>query len=110
MWDRTDNEWLRVDMLAHRWRSDAPVEPPPLAEADDPLQWCARLCALSRARFGDGAAITRVIVELGRLTTQRFAPAGDADDGDPAALDARIETLIAQVEDLVDAAALARRR
>jgi hypothetical protein len=121
---RRDNEWLRIDMLAARWRDEPAAAtptvtppgtptgtpaatPPPVADDDegDPLSWCARLAELSHTRFGERAAITQLIGELARLARQRFGAGGE-----PGELDARIEALIADVEDLADAAALAGRR
>jgi hypothetical protein len=103
-------DWLRPERLEARWRElpAAPAAPSPTA-TDDPIAWCRRLRELVATRFAAGKAIGLVVEELERLVERRFPHAGPA-PADAAALDKKIEELLAIVEDLADAAALARSR
>ncbi len=98
------DDWLQLDRLAERRRDVPADEPPPSApvreeredreedDSGDPAAWCARLVELARERFADGSAVSRLIDELGRMVT-----AGEWEG---------VEELVAQIEDLIDAAAL----
>lgn len=105
-------DWLRSELLDRRWREAAAPEAAAVtttAEPDDPIAWCARLRELVLARHGEGGALARLVAELGRLTGLRF-PRSGAPAGESAKIDARLEQLIAQIEDLADAADLAEGR
>jgi hypothetical protein len=107
------HDWLRPDRLADRWREAPLVEaaPAPAAAPEPgPIAWCARLRELAVARQGEEAAIVRLVDELARLCALRFPEPPSPTAAELAALDPRIEELVAHIEDLDEAAALARRR
>jgi hypothetical protein len=114
------DELLSPDRLRDRWQEEetppspeAPVAPP---APDRPLALVERLEALAGARFPGAAAhgLPLLIARLRRLVEQRYPPAREAGEQDPPAEapaeDGQLRELLDQIEDLVEALDLGRRR
>ncbi len=101
-------DWLDPARLASRW-TVAPAPPPP-APVSDPNAWCRRVRVLVTERLGAQSVVLRYVAELEAACARRFTPPSGAAGTDGAALDATIERLLVDIEDLLDAAALVEGR
>jgi hypothetical protein len=101
--------WLRPHDLATCWRDEPPPPPAPARDHDE-AALCEQLRALARERYREGSAIRLILDELARLVGCRALPDPAANGDDPAKINRHIEALIADVEDLADAAQLAEPR
>jgi len=104
MSDKLD-DLFSPDRLRSHWDRERAKEPEPEAPTPRGVELAHRLRSLAAQRFSGapGAALGQLIERLGALAQRRFAPdpAAPAEALEP--LDAEIELLLDQIEDLSEA-------
>lgn len=105
------DELFSIERLRRNWELPEKDETAPSEETgtDDvppePMAVFQRLAELVDGRFPEDVRepLTLLMAELEALLRQRFVESGDAKDADAEPLNRAIETLINQIEDLIDA-------